>query len=538
VTDGSSGSRLPIVIGVEGFGELGDIDADGLRAFFVQELSSKRHSYPHSPILLVSLTAGHLMEILRAAAALCGTSVIESGMPPYRASTARSLLSGEPWVSGAAGDDEAMPFTDCCHVLITVRRSRAGADGDPVRSDPRKNLAGDFAPNVTSIRLEPHFYVELIEVTLGSAAATSFTVSRNWTAGVEFEPAFGKKLGDHALRRTDAFNRDAAALLRFRDPVGVQGDNLPLVGGIPSMDESARMQRLFSVADTLSNDCQARVTRAFQTIFMLASMAALLYGLFLIFGSGNVLLQEWLLAAYLLTLLAAYMVYYRAKRRDLHERFVEYRALAEGVRVQIYWAACGVDRAVLDSYLVRHPPELNWIRLALRWITWAACRGMQTKPDSDSAQAALRQWIDREKGYYARSSARSLRSQARARTSVSAIFVLGGCATALVLLQSLLTPLAPFLKPINLLSFMCSSIAAALVALVYKLGVVYRAQHHSRMLALYAQAERYVNLRTPGPAADIAIALGEATLRESEEWTMFRRDRRIDEPTSPFRRPW
>jgi hypothetical protein len=32
--------------------------------------------------------------------------------------------------------------------------------------------------------------------------------------------------------------------------------------------------------------------------------------------------------------------------------------------------------------------------------------------------------------------------------------------------------------------------------------------------------------------------LGEATLRESEEWTVFRRGRRIEEPTSPFRRPW
>jgi hypothetical protein len=536
VTDGGPGWRLPILIGVESFGELGDIDADGLRAFFVQELSSKRQRYPNSPIVLVSSTAAHLMEILCAAATICGASVIESGMRPYRASAARNLRSAEQWVSGAAGDG-SMPVTDCCHVVITVRRSCARADGGPVRSDRRRDLAGGIAPNVTSVRLEPQFFVELIEVMLDSAAPTSYIVTRTWTAGTEFEPAFGKQLSERAFRRTDAFNRDAAALLRSRDPVGACGDNAPSVGGVKSTDPSAPVQHVFAVANTLSNDYQARVTRAFQAIFVLASMAALLYGLFLIFGSSSALLQEWLLATYLLTLLAAYMVYYGAKRRDLHERFVEYRALAEGARVQIYWSACGIDRAVMDCYLVRHPPELYWIRLALRWITWAGCQGAQTTPDSDSARAALRQWIDKEKSYYARSSVHSVRSQTCARVCVRVIFVLGGCATALVLLQSLLTPLAPFLKPINLVSFLCSSIAAALVALVYKLGVVYRAHHHSRMLALYAQAERYVNGGTPS-AADIAVALGEATLRESEEWAMFRRDRRIDEPSSPFRRPW
>ena len=41
-----------------------------------------------------------------------------------------------------------------------------------------------------------------------------------------------------------------------------------------------------------------------------------------------------------------------------------------------------------------------------------------------------------------------------------------------------------------------------------------------------------------GATARIAIALGEEALLENESWAQFRRERGMDEPVNPFRRPW
>jgi hypothetical protein len=511
VTDERAYSSLPIVIGVESFGTLGN---EGLLLdFFAGEFRAKRRTYPHSPLVVLPRAAAPLMEIVGRAAAASDVDIFGSD-------------------KRAAG-----PLTACCHALISVRRSRATGAGDATeRVDPQQGSADGTAPGGDNIRLESRFHLELIEVLLG--ADSGYTVSRKWTAGIEFEAALGAELGDRALRRTDDFNRDAAMLVRrAADPTSL-ADNLALPNGASCAGECMRPLQVFAAADRLSTAYQLRVSRAFQTIFGLATTAAVLYGVFLIFGSGDVELQEWVLSIYLLTLLAAYGVYYRTKRQQLHDRFVEYRALAEGARVQFYWAACGLDKLAADCYLVRHSLELHWIRLALRWTSWEHGSEVERQSPLNDVQRVLLNWIGREKGYYARSSARSARAEARGRILVRAIFVLGVCATALVLLQSQVTPLVPFLKRISFVSFICPSIAAALVALIHKLGVVYRAQHHSRMLGLYAQAEQCTSRSAPAAASQIADALGVATLRESEEWTVFRRERRVDEPASPFRRPW
>jgi len=54
------------------------------------------------------------------------------------------------------------------------------------------------------------------------------------------------------------------------------------------------------------------------------------------------------------------------KQRGWQERFQDYRALAEALRVQFYWAACGFPVAVSDNYLRQHADDLGWIRQALR----------------------------------------------------------------------------------------------------------------------------------------------------------------------------
>jgi hypothetical protein len=75
----------------------------------------------------------------------------------------------------------------------------------------------------------------------------------------------------------------------------------------------------------------------------------------------------WGLVAYMAIFAGAYLFYLLVvKRRGWQERFQDYRALAEALRVQFYWAACGFPVAVSDNYLRQHADDLGWIRQALR----------------------------------------------------------------------------------------------------------------------------------------------------------------------------
>jgi len=63
-------------------------------------------------------------------------------------------------------------------------------------------------------------------------------------------------------------------------------------------------------------------------------------------------------------LLAA--IFPRLERRDYQNKHLDYRALAEGLRVQFYWRLAGLEDRVEDHYLTKYRTELDWIRAALR----------------------------------------------------------------------------------------------------------------------------------------------------------------------------
>jgi hypothetical protein len=60
--------------------------------------------------------------------------------------------------------------------------------------------------------------------------------------------------------------------------------------------------------------------------------------------------------------LAAWLVYFWFKSTAAAERCEDYRAIAEGLRVQFYWTACGSGESVASNYLQRQQGELGWIR--------------------------------------------------------------------------------------------------------------------------------------------------------------------------------
>lgn len=101
-------------------------------------------------------------------------------------------------------------------------------------------------------------------------------------------------------------------------------------------------------------------------------------------GPAHWTAAEWaeaLVRAFLVTLAAvllgwAYLKFLRYKRSQHEDYRFDFRALAEGVRVQVYWAAAGLAQSVPANYMQRQRNEMVWIRraitaLAAPYTRWA-----------------------------------------------------------------------------------------------------------------------------------------------------------------------
>jgi len=74
------------------------------------------------------------------------------------------------------------------------------------------------------------------------------------------------------------------------------------------------------------------------------------------------------LGLFLVIFLAVLVIVQVVRRRRLHERRLDYRALAEALRVRRAWALAGVGASVADSYLGQLRGEMSWARRALQHV--------------------------------------------------------------------------------------------------------------------------------------------------------------------------
>ena len=65
-----------------------------------------------------------------------------------------------------------------------------------------------------------------------------------------------------------------------------------------------------------------------------------------------------LLAVYLLIFASLGLLFLWQRRRDAQGRYLDYRALAEGLRVQFYWRLAGLQHHAAENYLRKQLDEL------------------------------------------------------------------------------------------------------------------------------------------------------------------------------------
>jgi hypothetical protein len=175
-----------------------------------------------------------------------------------------------------------------------------------------------------------------------------------------------------------------------------------------TLDHLARLARRVS-------DCNryydGGIKRLKQTLFGLAFFSALFFALAEGWmptpDTGGGLRVVCFLAALLLTMTS--WAVFKWRRANLHDqRSDDYRAIAEGLRVQFYWTACGSGESVASNYLQRQRGEVGWIRrvISAAAFPYEPMRSVFNSLSPDKRRSLLRDiqkgWVQEQLDYFAK----------------------------------------------------------------------------------------------------------------------------------------
>jgi len=320
---------------------------------------------------------------------------------------------------------------------------------------------------------------------------------------------------------TGEFNADCATYAR--DIAGAERLQPPLASAFGA---------LFHAADWLAIHFQKRVLLAMRTLYTLAALMGIAFTVY-----DNLPEQDYMLSVFLLLFAVGGLVVIIANRRSWHRKYLDYRALAEGLRVQSYWRRAGLSMTgdaefARDNFLQKQDVELGWIRNVMRGAALEGAIDAQPCRAGD-LPLVIGEWIgdgnpSGQLGYYARKAAQRTRTLHVTETLGAASWRVGiGISVLLALFVRQLGQDAK--TDLVALMAVLSIIAAVREAYAYKKADKELIKQYRFMQRIFGEAHRALT-RTSDVAEqrDILRMLGEAAMAEHVEWALMHRERPLE----------
>ena len=515
VPGGGLGSVVPLLVGILGPRALADGEAACVRSAVGDVLPGVSQAYPHSEVMAVTSLAAGTDTVAAQTAHELGFSVLallpldvddyarDFGVDEAPLTDRLALTQGW-WVNpGAAGSRDAR-YQSCGRLLARLSTIMLVAwnGAPPEKSGGTSDTLYFAVPEVAA----------LPDLSGGPSAMTTERGAIVAFAPDGSEPLVGLGAGlsrrpwnpgeDPASRRIDEFNRDAG----------------------PTSRRSGAVIAVQAAADELASRLQTRYRRWTTFLLVLGVLAIV---------SVDVqaeLSRAWFLGVQVLALAAVLGIWWGMTRWGGKRRFEEYRALAEGARVQEAWQKAGVDACVADYYLQPVGPEGYWIRRALR-TAWFLDLVAPESPIRTPNPLSAREWIEGQLRYFEGAASRPGAIRRNARKAAQMTWLAWAfVGLALVgLLPSVMSvvfdaTLDGWVISLGKLAWgLGGAAAAASVAYSQLMGYSRAAKRGRLSLEMYKQA--LIDFDSAGSSAaaqhGIVLEVGQEALRETGDWLVM-----------------
>jgi hypothetical protein len=283
--------------------------------------------------------------------------------------------------------------------------------------------------------------------------------------------------------------------------------------------------------DAMAVGFQRCTTAAMRAIHGLAALMGLAFLLYSDWGA-----PDWMLWVFLAFFVVGLAIAVLAQRRDWHRKYIDYRALAEGLRVQAFWRRAGLSMTgdpefAHDNFMQKQDVELGWIRNVMRQV------GLLLLPGIEDPERALDEviedWVGQpgqsgQLAYYERKAALRARHHMRTQALGAACLWAGiGISLFLALFHGGLGSAVRNLLVTTMGAL--SLVAAVREAYAYRKADKELVKQYRFMHRIYRNARTALDA-TNGirERREILRALGEAALEEHAEWALMHRDRPIE----------
>ncbi len=292
------------------------------------------------------------------------------------------------------------------------------------------------------------------------------------------------------------------------------------------------VHRLYRHADWLAIHFQKRVN---QGMIFTHSLAVIMGFIFILYAEYDA--SQMLVYLFLFLFGAGVVFHHLGNRHGWHRKYLDYRALAEGLRVQFYWNLAGVVETysavfAYDNFLQKQDVDLGWIRHVMRS---ASLRRDRTRPPDDGwVNWVAEQWVGSLGGDSGQLAYYRQKSRLKAETYRRTLRLGNICLWTGILMAVALAVAAGWMT-INqrqvLLTFMgvLPLIAGVRDAYSHKKAERELIKQYRFMSKVLANARRLLD-SSPDLAfrRRILMAVGNAALEEHAEWILMHRERPLE----------
>ncbi len=364
----------------------------------------------------------------------------------------------------------------------------------------------------------------------GTPAAGLRSLDAYWFTKNRSNPRSRELPRQHQLvfERSSEFSRDAIA---HADRIATEQS--PLINKNQDRrppPEVEHIDQLFCISDWLAIHFQKKALLTLRVTHLLAFLMGLMFILY-----NDVEGLPFFMAAFLAFFIVSAGIHQLAAFRGWHRKYLDYRTLAEGLRVQFYWAIAGIGREneskfTHDNFLQTQDPELGWIRNVMRVAGTASDVNRNTDPRG--LQFVIQEWIGDENsgqlGFFARKSRQRIRRN-RFTERLGHLSLLTSVAVVIVFLTVGSRLPDTWSQPLMVVMGMMLLVFAIRQGYAYAIAEKELIKQYEFMYRLFENARRRLDETDDAEEQRLILqALGGSALDEHAEWILMHRDRTID----------